>query len=95
VDKVTIIRKVEASISRGQDVPSCDICGRKGHTETTYRIRAKAMNSTKKETKDRSSQWEKDNSKKLNHLLQQIQLLDKKKVQVKNKMKMTRTKRIS
>jgi hypothetical protein len=50
----------KSSILKGQDVPSCDFCGRKGHTETACRIKAKSMASAKKETKDRSAQWKKD-----------------------------------
>jgi hypothetical protein len=29
------------SILKGQEIPSCDFCGRKGHTETTYQIKQK------------------------------------------------------
>jgi hypothetical protein len=52
------------SISKGQDVPWCDCCGRKGHTETACRTKEKYMASAKKETKDRSDQWKKDKSEK-------------------------------
>jgi hypothetical protein len=49
----------KSSILKGQEIPSCDFCGRKGHTETAYRIKQKAMASAKKDTKDRSNRWEK------------------------------------
>jgi hypothetical protein len=52
------------SILKGQEVPSCDFCGRKGHTETACRIKNKAMASAKKDTKDRSAQWKKDKAEK-------------------------------
>jgi hypothetical protein len=45
---------------KGQELPSCDFCGIKGHTKTACRIKQKAMASAKKETKDRSAQWKKD-----------------------------------
>jgi hypothetical protein len=32
---------------KGQELPSCDFCGRKGHTDTAYRIKQKAMASVK------------------------------------------------
>jgi hypothetical protein len=41
------------AILNGQEIPSCDFCGRKGHTETTCRIKQKAMASARKETKDK------------------------------------------
>jgi hypothetical protein len=54
----------KSSILKGQEIPSCDFCGRKGHTETACRIKQKAMASAKKDTKDRSTQWKKDKAKK-------------------------------
>jgi hypothetical protein len=36
----------------------------KGHTETACQIKQKAMASTKKDTKDRSAQWENDKAEK-------------------------------
>jgi hypothetical protein len=54
----------KSSIVKGQEIPSCDFCGRKGHTETACRIRQKAMASAKKDTKDRSDKWKKDKAKK-------------------------------
>jgi hypothetical protein len=54
----------KTSILKGQELPSCDFCGRKGHTETACRIKQKAMASAKKDTKDRSAQWKKDKSEK-------------------------------
>jgi hypothetical protein len=38
----------KSSILKGQEIPSCDFCGRKGHTETTCRIKQKAMASARK-----------------------------------------------
>jgi hypothetical protein len=49
----------KTSILKGQELQSCDFCGRKGHTETACRINQKAMASAKKETKDRSTQRKK------------------------------------
>jgi hypothetical protein len=49
---------------KGQKLPSCNFCGRKGHTETACRIKQIAMASAKKDTKDRSSQWKNDKSEK-------------------------------
>jgi hypothetical protein len=48
----------------GQELPSCDFFGRKGHTETVCRIKQKTMASDKKDTKDRSAQWKKDKAEK-------------------------------
>jgi ribosomal protein L14E/L6E/L27E len=45
---------------KGKKLPSCDFCGRKGHTETSCRIKQKSMTSAKKDTKDRSTHWKKD-----------------------------------
>jgi hypothetical protein len=45
-------------------LPSCDFCGRKGHTETACRIKQKAMASAKKDTKDRSAQQKKNKAEK-------------------------------
>jgi hypothetical protein len=53
-----------SSILKGQDILSCDFCGRKGHTEIACRIKIKAMASAKKDTKDRSAQWENDKAEK-------------------------------
>jgi hypothetical protein len=39
------------SILKDHELPSCDFCGRKGHTETVCRIKQKAMASAKKDTK--------------------------------------------
>jgi hypothetical protein len=50
----------KTSILKDQELPSCDFCGRKFHTETVCRIKQKAMASAKKYTKDRSAQWKKD-----------------------------------
>jgi hypothetical protein len=52
------------SILKGQELPSCDFCGRNGHTETACRIKQKAMASAKKDTKDRSAQWKNDKAEK-------------------------------
>jgi hypothetical protein len=49
-----------SSIPKGQEIPSCDFCGKKGHTETACRVKNKVMASAKKDTKDGSAQWEKD-----------------------------------
>jgi hypothetical protein len=56
----------KSSILKGQEIPSCDSCGRKGRTETACRIKQKAkskkqkaMASAKKDTKDRCNKWEK------------------------------------
>jgi hypothetical protein len=45
-------------------LPSCDFCGRKGHTKTACRVKKKAMASAKKGTKDRIAQWKKDKAEK-------------------------------
>jgi hypothetical protein len=34
--------------------------GKKGHTETAYRIKQKAMASARRDTKDTGNQWKKD-----------------------------------
>jgi hypothetical protein len=81
------------SILKGQDLPSCDFCGRKRHTERACCTKQKAMASAKKDTKDRSSQWKKDNAEKHKPLLQLLQLQNKKIVLVMRK-NMTRTKRL-
>jgi hypothetical protein len=47
----------KSSILKGQDLPSCDFCGRKVHTETACRIKQKATASTEKYTKDRTAEW--------------------------------------
>jgi hypothetical protein len=47
----------KTSILKGQELPSCDVCGRKVHTETACCIKQKAMASAKRDTKDRSAQW--------------------------------------
>jgi hypothetical protein len=49
---------------KGQELPSCDFCGRKGQTETACRIKKKAMASARKDTKDRSTQWKKNKAEK-------------------------------
>jgi hypothetical protein len=54
----------KVSILKGQEFPSCDFCGRKGHTETACRVKQKAIASAKKDTKDRSAQWKKDKAEK-------------------------------
>jgi hypothetical protein len=54
----------KSSILKGQELPSCDFCGRKGHTETACRIKQKAMAYDKKDTKDRSTQCKKDKAEK-------------------------------
>jgi hypothetical protein len=46
----------KSSILKGQEVPSCDFCGRKGHTETESRIKNKPMACARKGTKDRNVQ---------------------------------------
>jgi hypothetical protein len=56
--------KGKSSILKGQEIPSCDLCGRKGHTETTYRTKQKAMASARKETKDRGNQCKKEKAQK-------------------------------
>jgi hypothetical protein len=45
----------KTSILKGQELPSCDFCGRKGHTKTACRMKQKAMASAKNDTKDRST----------------------------------------
>jgi hypothetical protein len=47
-----------------QELPSCDFCGRKGHTETECRVKQKSMASAKKDTEDRSAQCKKDKAEK-------------------------------
>jgi hypothetical protein len=54
----------KSSILKRQDLPSCDFCGRKGHTETACHIKQKAMAAAKKDTKDRRDQWEKNKAEK-------------------------------
>jgi hypothetical protein len=49
----------KTSILKGQELPSCDFCGKKGHTETACRIKQKEMASAKKDTKDRITQCKK------------------------------------
>jgi hypothetical protein len=83
----------KTSILKGQELPSCDFCGRKGHTETACRIKQKAMASAKKYTKNRSAQWKKNTAEKLKPLLQLLQLQIKKIVLVM-KMRTTRKKRL-
>jgi hypothetical protein len=51
-------------ILKGQDVPYCDFCGRKGHPQTSCRIKAKDMASAKKETNDKSAHSKKENAEK-------------------------------
>jgi ribosomal protein L15 len=53
-----------SSIFKGEEIPSCDFCGRKGHTETTCRIKNKAMASARKNTKDKNAQWKKEKAEK-------------------------------
>jgi hypothetical protein len=48
----------------GQEIPSCDFCGRKGHTESTCHMKQKAMASTRKETKARGNQWKQEKAEK-------------------------------
>jgi hypothetical protein len=50
---------VKTSILKGQELTSCDFCGRKGHTEKACPVKQKAMASSKRDTKDRSAQWKK------------------------------------
>jgi hypothetical protein len=83
----------KASILKGQELPSCDFCGKKGHTETACHIRQKSMASTKKDNKDRSAKWNMDKAEKLKPLLQQLQLQNKK-IVLAMKKKMTRTRRL-
>jgi hypothetical protein len=52
------------SILKGQDIPICDFCGRKGHTEPACLIKNKAMASARKDTKDRNAQWKKEKAEK-------------------------------
>jgi hypothetical protein len=49
---------------KGQELPSCDLCGRKGHTKPACRIKQKAMASAKKETNDITTQWKNDEAEK-------------------------------
>jgi hypothetical protein len=49
---------------KGQELSSCDFCGRKGHTKTACRIKQKTMASAKKDTKERSDKWKKDKAEK-------------------------------
>jgi hypothetical protein len=53
-----------SSILKGQEIPPCDFCGRKGHTETTCRIKNKAMASAKKNNKEKNAQWKKEKAEK-------------------------------
>jgi hypothetical protein len=54
----------KSSILKGQEFPSCDFCGRKGHTETACRIKQKAMATAINDTNDRSAHWNKDKAAK-------------------------------
>jgi hypothetical protein len=49
---------------KGQELPSCDFCGRKCHTKKACRIKQKAMASAKKDTKERSAKCKKDKAEK-------------------------------
>jgi hypothetical protein len=49
---------------KGQEVPSCDFCGKTDHTESACHSKAKAMESAKKETKERNAQWKKEKAEK-------------------------------
>jgi hypothetical protein len=49
---------------KGQELLSCDFCGRKGHTETACSIKQKAMASDKNYAKHRSAQCKKYKAKK-------------------------------
>jgi hypothetical protein len=85
----------KASILKGQGLPSCDFCGRKGQTKTACRVKQKAMASAKKDTKDRSAQWETDKAEKAQAFAAAASTSKQKIVLVmKMKMKMTRTKRL-
>jgi hypothetical protein len=53
-----------SSILKGQEIPSCDFCGRKVHTETACRVKNKAMASARKNTKDKNAQWKKEKAEK-------------------------------
>jgi hypothetical protein len=48
-----------SSILKVKEIPTCDCCGLKGHTEPACRIKNKAMASARKETKSRNAQWKK------------------------------------
>jgi hypothetical protein len=54
----------KSSILKRQDLPCCDFCGRKGHTETACQLKQKAMASAEKDIKDTSAQCEKDKAEK-------------------------------
>jgi hypothetical protein len=48
-----------SSILKGQEIPTCDFCGRKGHTEPACRIKNKEMASARKDNNNSNAQWEK------------------------------------
>jgi hypothetical protein len=78
----------KSSTLKAKDRPSCDFYGRQGHTDTACRIKAKAMAYAKKKLKTEVLSRKSTKLKKLNTLLQQLQLpLNRKKVL----MKMTKT----
>jgi hypothetical protein len=54
----------KSSILKVQGVPSCNFCGKTGHTESTCRIKAKAIGSAKKDAKDRNAKWKKEKAEK-------------------------------
>jgi hypothetical protein len=85
---------IKSSIFKDQDFASCDFCGRKGQTETACRIKQKQWPLLKRTLRTELISGKRKKLKKLNPLLQQLQLLNKKIVLVK-KMRMTRTKRLS
>jgi hypothetical protein len=47
-DKSHKKNREKSSIRKGQEIPSCDFCGRKGNTETTCRMKKKAVESAGK-----------------------------------------------
>jgi hypothetical protein len=53
----------KSSILKGQEIPSCAFCGRKGHTEIACLIKKKQWPLLKR-AKDRSNQWKKDKAEK-------------------------------
>jgi hypothetical protein len=62
-----------SSFLKGQDLPSCDFCGRKGHTKTACRIKQKAMASAKRTLRTEVLSGKRINLKKINPLLQHLQ----------------------
>jgi hypothetical protein len=85
----------KTSILKGQELPSCDVCGRKGHTETACRIKQKPKKQwslLKRTPRTEAISVRRIKLKKLKPFLQLLQLQNKKIVLVIKKM--TRRKRL-